>query len=133
MPGNTSNYRIMFYRQTVPFIYTQPLQVPGEIQELVNWIDENIDVLHPVLTAAVGHYNLVRIHPFDDGNGRGARILMNLVLMKKGFPPTIIKIEQRRAYLESLAEADKGDMDNFIELITKALIQTQKTILGDLK
>jgi hypothetical protein len=52
---------------------------------------------------------------------------------KKGFPPAIIKIEQRRAYLPGLAEADKGDMGNFIELITKALIQTQKTILGDLK
>ncbi len=113
--------------------YTEPLQVPGEMQELIEWLNGNINNFHPVLTGAISHYNMVRIHPFDDGNGRGARILMNLVLMKQGFPPAIIKMEQRRAYLESLAQADQGNLSPFLELVAQSLIQTQKSILDDLK
>ena len=113
--------------------YTDPLQVPGEMQGLCEWLNSNINNLNPVLAGAVSHYNMVRIHPFDDGNGRGARILMNLVLMKQGFPPAIVKIEQRRAYLESLAQADQGNLSPFIELVAKSLIQTQKSIMEDLK
>jgi len=54
------------------------------MQELINWITEN--KLHPILVASIAHYNLVRIHAFDDGNGRGARILM-----KYNFFPAVIR------------------------------------------
>jgi len=112
--------------------YTEPLQVPGEMQALCQWLNAHLNIQHPVMTGAVGHYNMARIHPFDDGNGRGARILMNLVLMKQGYPPAIIRMEQRRAYLGSLAAADRGNINPFFELVAGALIQTENTILSDL-
>lgn len=55
------------------------------MEALVNWLTENIDQHHPIIIAALIHYNLVRIHAFDDGNGSGSRILMNLILMKQDF------------------------------------------------
>jgi len=82
--------------------------------------------------AAIAHYNMVRIHSFDDGNGRGARILMNLVLIKKGFPPAVIRNEQRRQYLDALRNGDQGDLVPFIELVATSLIDIQKVIIKDL-
>ena len=59
--------------------YTAPLHVTTEMEKLISWINENIDKEHGLITGAVAHYNLVRIHPFDDGNGRGARCGRNQV------------------------------------------------------
>ncbi len=112
--------------------YVDPLQVTGQMSVLVNWVNEHIDKKHPLIVAALAHYNMVRIHPFDDGNGRGARILMNLILMKKGFPPAIVENEQRRKYIESLTAADKGSMDEFVEFIGLSLQKTQEMMLEDL-
>lgn len=112
--------------------YSEPLQVPIEMEYLVDWINKNSESLHPILVSSIAHYNFVRIHPFDDGNGRGARLLMNLLLMKKGFQPTIIRNEERRKYLDSLSQADKGKLTPFIKFIAKSLIHTQNVILSDL-
>jgi Fic family protein len=79
------------------------------------------------------YYNFVRIHPFDDGNGRGARILMNLILIKKHYAPAIIRKEQRRAYLETLSLADGGNLGPLTELVARSLLNTQQIILQDLK
>ncbi len=70
---------------------------------------------------------------FDDGNGRGARILMNLILIEKGFPPAIIKNENWRKYIEALSEVDKGNLNKFTEFIAESCIDTQKTVLDNLK
>lgn len=112
--------------------YVEPVHVASEMEYLCNWIKENIDNIHPVIVASVAHYNMVRIHPFDDGNGRGARILMNLILIEKGFPPAIIKNENRRKYIEALSEADKGNLNKFTEFIADACIDTQKSVLENL-
>ena len=80
-------------------------------------------------TGAVAHYNMARIHPFDDGNGRGARLLMNLIFMKKGLPPAIIRNERRRLYLDTLAEADKGNLGPFVRFVGESLVSTQKVIV----
>jgi len=89
--------------------------------------------LHPLITAAKAHYNMVRIHPFDDGNGRGARILMNLILIKNAYPPAIIRMTERRLYLNTLSQADKGDLKPFYSFIANSLIKTQELILENLK
>ncbi len=108
--------------------YVEPVHVPTEIEFLTQWVEEKIDVLHPVIVAAVAHYNLARIHPFDDGNGRGARLFMNLILMKKGFPPAIIKNEHRRKYIEALSKADSGDIKGFIMFIAESCVDTLRSI-----
>lgn len=113
--------------------YVEPILVQAQMQELIEWINENIDKIHPIAVVSILHYNLVRIHAFDDGNGRGARILMNLVLIKKGFFPAVIKTERKRKYLEAIHEADKGDINPFIQFIATELIETQEKVLNDLK
>ncbi|MGB2972048.1 MAG: Fic family protein [Candidatus Competibacter sp.] len=114
--------------------YVLPEQVAVHMQELVNWINEHRPPdLHPIVVAGAAHYNMVRIHPFDDGNGRGARILMNLILLKAGFFPAIIRREQKRNYLETLAVADRGDIDPFLEFVASQLLETLQTVNEDFK
>jgi Fic family protein len=112
--------------------YVSPEQVPAQMESLVRWINTEIERLHPIVVAAVAHYNMVRIHPFGDGNGRGARILMNMVLLNQGYFPAVIYREQKRKYLETLEQADRGDIEPFIQLITSQLIETQQRVLEDL-
>ncbi|MBW2736807.1 MAG: Fic family protein [Deltaproteobacteria bacterium] len=112
--------------------YAEPLEVPLLMDELVTWVDENIGSSHPALVGAVAHYNMVRIHPFDDGNGRGARILMNLLLMRGGFLPAIIRFEERERYIETIVQADKGQLNPFVSFMLDALIETQEGVLADL-
>ena len=95
-------------------------------QELVEWITENENRLHPILVASIIHYNLVRVHAFDDGNGRGARILMNLFLMKHIFFPAVIRTERKRKYLSALQKADRGNIYPFIKFMASELIEIQK-------
>jgi Fic family protein len=109
--------------------YTDPLHVTTEMEKLVSWINENIDKEHGLITGAVAHYNLVRIHPFDDGNGRGARLLMNLIFIKKRLPPAVIRNKRRRLYLDTLAKADKGDLEPFVRFVGESLVSTQKVII----
>ncbi|HIE01084.1 MAG TPA: Fic family protein [Thiotrichaceae bacterium] len=113
--------------------YTEPLQVADEIEELCQWIQAHLNSQHPLITGAIAHYNLVIIHPFDDGNGRGARILMNLILIKKGYPPAIIRQEERRQYLATLNQADNGDNGPFLIFVANALLKTQQVIFDDMK
>lgn len=113
--------------------YVEPVQVQSEMEYLCDWINQSITTNHPLTTAALAHYNMVRIHPFDDGNGRGARILMNLILIKKGYPPAVIKNTERRTYLMTLGQANQGDLNPFCEFIGKSLLKTQEMILEEMK
>lgn len=112
--------------------YVEPIHVQSEMEYLCQWINENLDKLPPIVVSAIAHYNFVRIHPFDDGNGRGARILMNLILMKKYFPPAIVLNEKRRIYLECLQAADSGDINLFTQFVVEALLKTQESILKEI-
>jgi Fic family protein len=113
--------------------YVDPLLVPEHMGRLVVWLEADALALHPALVAAIAHYEFVRIHPFDDGNGRGARILMNLVLIRSGFPPCVVRREQRAAYLEALRRADAGDREPFASFILTALSETLEAMLEDFK
>lgn len=96
----------------------QALQVPEQMQAFVHWYDTEAANLHPVERAARVHGEFVKIHPFADGNGRTSRLLMNLELMKAGFPATVIEVEQRLAYYEALDKAhctdNYGDFMNLV-------------------
>jgi len=78
------------------------LIVPDLMQEMIRWYDNKARELHPVKRAAILHAELVKIHPFADGNGRTARLILNFELMKSGFPPIVFKKEDRLTYYESL-------------------------------
>ncbi|CAF0927013.1 unnamed protein product [Brachionus calyciflorus] len=93
-----------------------------------HWLNskELLTEAHPVQIAAMAHYKFVYIHPFYDGNGRTARLIMNLLLMKFGYPPIIINKEDRLEYYEYLEMANQGDIKPFIRFIAKC---THKTLL----
>ena len=114
--------------------YIEPLQVPGAVERLSSQLAEaeTRNLPHPVIVAALSHYQLVRIHPFDDGNGRCARLLMNFILIRSGYPPAVIPLEQRRAYLEAIRAADQGDNSIFCSFIADALYATENSIARDL-
>jgi Fic family protein len=96
------------------------IEVPPLMQVLVAWIHsaEAAD-LHPVERAALAHFRLVHIHPFVDGNGRTARLLMNLILLREGYPPAVIRRERRPEYYEALDRAHEGDTDPLTALVAE--------------
>ncbi|WP_240377940.1 Fic family protein [Bacillus piscicola] len=100
------------------------LQVKNEMDQLISWYDENQDKLHAVELAALFHFKFVYIHPFSDGNGRTARLLMNLILMAQGYPPAVVKAEdeKRYQYYETLENASVNDnYSPFIQLIMECV------------
>ena len=113
--------------------YVEPVYVASEMDDLFAWINKHMNSQHPLITAAVAHYNMVRIHPFDDGNGRGSRILMNLIFLRRHYPLAVIKMENRNTYITSLNEADRGDIRPFVTCVSNAIIETQKVILSEIK
>ena len=108
--------------------YVEPIHVHDQMQKLVASIDAQEGQLHPVELAAHVHYEITRIHPFDDCNGSSARLLLNLILLRAGYPPIVIKTEERRVYLETLEKADQGNRNPWlmfvIEHVKQALTQT---------
>lgn len=108
------------------FYFASPAETPAKMMDLMNWYKSEIakDKTHPLLIAAMFHYNFVRIHPFDDGNGRMSRLLMNFILMKFGYPPVIINVNLKNDYLNSLQYADSNDFDKFIIFIAERLIES---------
>lgn len=93
-----------------------------EMEEFMKWYWNEGIKLHPVERAAKVHVDFVKIHPFIDGNGRTARLLLNLELMKEGYPPIIIRNEDRVRYYNALDLAHtKNVYDDFIYLVTEEL------------
>jgi Fic family protein len=106
------------------FHYTSVEETPALMKELMDWVlvEENTRQRHPAELAALFHYKFVRIHPFDDGNGRVARLLMNYVLLRHEFPPVVVKSADKRNYLAALSKADAGDLNSFVEYIAEQAI-----------
>ena len=101
------------------YYFTPPEQVKPAMSDLINWyrLTENAGE-HPVVIAATFHYRFVRIHPFDDGNGRMARLLMNMIVIKHGYTVAIIPIQERNRYIDSLDQTDKSeDLTEFIAYV----------------
>ena len=89
-------------------------QVLEKMEEFFRWYEAEREFLHPVELAARVHADFVNIHPFKDGNGRTARLIMNLELMKAGFPTVIIPVESRPEYYKNLdIAATQGDYSPF--------------------
>ena len=94
------------------------LHVESEMNRFIDWYQNQASALHSVERAARVHADFVKIHPFVDGNGRTARLLMNLELMKDGFPPAVLPVEKRLEYYEALDYAHtKNDYGPFLILM----------------
>ncbi|MDP4271656.1 MAG: Fic family protein [Bacteroidota bacterium] len=102
--------------------YASPEETPALMNDLLEWYNSKKDILHPVQLAAEFHYRFVCIHPFDDGNGRVARLIMNYILLRNNYPPVIIKSDDKENYLTALQKADTGDINSLIEYIEKQAI-----------
>lgn len=109
------------------------LHLPAEMAALIDWY-EKAGAMHPVERAAELHTRFVKIHPFVDGNGRTGRLLLNFELMKAGFPPAIIRKEDRLAYYDALDKAcvsgDYGDIARLVAESVQRSLDTYLDVLG---
>lgn len=96
----------------------EPWKVQEEMNRLISWYEGKAQTLHPVERAAILHCEFVRIHPFVDGNGRTARLLLNMELMRSGYVPVVIKAEQRAEYYDALNHyGESRDPGLFVEMV----------------
>jgi Fic family protein len=106
--------------------YTDPFLIRQEMGNLLWWNENVAKKLHPVEYAALLHQKFVTIHPFTDGNGRTARLLMEFALTSNGFPITNIQPDSatREIYMETLAESQRtGNTESFVELVASYVEQ----------
>ncbi len=111
-------------------VFPNPAKVPSLMAEFVSAVAAWGD--HPVLAAARAHFKLVAIHPFADGNGRTARLLMNLLLMRHGYPPAYLKVERRGLYYDALEESHTKGTARFEEFIANAVLESLEETLAAL-
>jgi Fic family protein len=101
----------------------EPIALPGLMRSFARKrLEKSTD--HPIVQAALAHFELVSIHPFVDGNGRTARLLMNLILIKNGYVPAVILKNDRKKYYDVLERANAGKTDDFIFFVGRALERT---------
>lgn len=99
-------------------------KLPDLMEAYAAWLNsDEAQNMHPVRYAALAHYKLVDIHPFVDGNGRTSRLIMNLILLRSGYPPIMILKEQRNNYYHTLNIANVGDVRPFVRFIAKCTLQ----------
>ena len=92
------------------FEYASPEETPALMTDLVNWYKEEEEhgVMTPIELASLFHFRYIRIHPFEDGNGRMARLLVNFILLRHGYPMIVVKSTDKDAYLDALIRCDEN-------------------------
>ncbi|MBM3151009.1 MAG: Fic family protein [Chloroflexi bacterium] len=119
---NAGSYRKTQVRIAgVPFTPPESWQITSLMAEWSDWVASAEGSMHPIVLAAQAHHRLVAIHPFVDGNGRTARLVMNLLLMRSGYPPTVILRANRRQYYSVLAKSDSGNTDALENFVGRAV------------
>lgn len=106
------------------FVPPNAQKVSGMLDELITFINDNPLNLNDIELATIFHHKLVWIHPFFDGNGRTVRLAMNLLLMRKGFPPAIILKTDRKKYYDALNQANGGNYQKLMLLMAQSLERT---------
>ena len=121
------------------FDYASPEETPALMTDLVDWYNtaERSGKFTPVELAAIFHYRYIRIHPFEDGNGRIARLMSNYILARHGYPMIVVRSRKKNEYLEALhktdltvgntpslgAHASKRSIQQFLTYFTKLFVE----------
>lgn len=129
---NAGRYRTVNVR-IAGAVHLPPDQVivPELMERFISWYREEAGTLHPVERAARVHSDFVKIHPFADGNGRTARLLLNLELMKAGYPAAVLPVESRLEYYEALdADHVTGEREPFLNLIAEVVRESFRPVLA---
>lgn len=115
-----------------PHVPPQPYLVAPFMEQLITRYQENLDkaVLSPIENIARLHADFVGIHPFIDGNGRTGRLVMNMELMKAGYPVAIIESANKKHYYDALQAADKQDYQPIVQLLDDTLAKQLTDILN---
>ena len=134
--GNFRGHEVRVFGATFE---TSPAKyVEADVALLLKWYRKNAQKLHPLVLAAIFHEKFERIHPFYDGNGRTGRMLSNLILLHKDYPPVIIQNSKRMKYYDALSEGHKAELTginaNFylqiVEFFYEELIATYEKIFA---
>jgi Fic family protein len=112
------------------YVPPDPSAVPGLMHDFAEWLNGEAQSFPPVEGAALAHFRLVDIHPFTDGNGRTARLLMNLILLREGYPPAVVRREDRLAYYDALDRAHAGEMEPFCLMMAEAVERSLDVFLA---
>jgi Fic family protein len=114
-----------------PVIFPNPFRIPRLMEEFGAWLSSAPSTPEG---AFEGHFRLTAIHPFSDGNGRAARLLMNLLLIRGGYPPVTVRPEDRKTYLDALELGSlAGDLRPFQSFMHERLDATLGEYLGALQ
>ena len=105
---------------------TPPEKVYSEMTKLIEWYEENIEKVHPILAASIFHSRFEKIHPFEDGNGRVGRFLVNIILVNNGYPPLIVRKTSRTAYFTCLEASDNNHYDKIQRFFIEKFKNTYK-------
>jgi len=97
------------------------LQVPQQMHNLITWLNSQKNKLNIIELSALLHHKLVHIHPFFDGNGRTARLTMNLFLMQAGYPLVVIMKTDRKKYYDVLDKADSGKYEPLVKFVVQSI------------
>jgi Fic family protein len=125
-----------FYGQNGKILdFAAPEETPEKMRELLDWYAGEIyrEDVNPVRLATEFHYKFVKIQPFDDANGRIARILSNLILMQFNYPPIVIKRSEKNSYHFALQQADKGQIEPLLDFFARNVIRSLELYLKGAK
>jgi Fic family protein len=114
-------------------IFPYPNELPLLMYKFNEWLvrEQEIGIIHPVKLAAQAHLRFVNIHPFVDGNGRTARLLMNMILLKNSYPPLIIEVDEKNKYIKAIQDSQDNDNDTFDKFIYDKMMESLDNIKKD--
>jgi Fic family protein len=143
-PKNAGKYRTapvyVLLKNGTKHMFCDPLLINDEMDAFFDWFfsalpdRESTYNEHPVVTAAEAHTRFVSIHPFIDGNGRTARLIMNLILLQNGYVPAIIKNSERVKYLDALEQWQTNNKkEDFYDMIIECEKESLETYIKTIK
>lgn len=119
--------------------FVEPLKIEDNMNEFIEWLHSQT-IKEPILLATLVHLKFVSIHPFVDGNGRTARLLMNLVLLQNAYPQAIIKVVNRAEYIQAIEkyqQSSTNEYNDFYKVIVKSVNESldlySKIVIDDIQ